>query len=92
MIDLFQERRALSSKKRALAKNVLPELKYSPTLSRKLNDELICSHPASLLYNYQPLSSLLVSKKLSTPSPSLSHPHHFKIRKESLKKMPEKDQ
>ena len=38
MFDIFQERRIfLNSKKKQLPKGVLPELKNSPVLSRKLN-------------------------------------------------------
>jgi hypothetical protein len=102
MIDLFQDRRIFAnSKKRPFTKNVLPEIKYSPIISRKLNDELILSNPNSrLLYNYQPLSNILISKKINPPNPeqaalliSKKRPtqhlniHNFKIRKESLKKI-----
>ena len=96
MIDLFQDRRIFAnSKKRPLLKNVLPEIKYSPTISKKLNDDLLLVNPNSrLLYNYQPLSNILISKKISPPSPDQvtllvskkrpnPHPnlHNFKIRK-----------
>lgn len=38
MIDFFQDRHLLAnSKKKTLIKNGLPEIKYSPALSRKLN-------------------------------------------------------
>ena len=71
MIDLFQDRRIFAnSKKRPLLKNVLPEIKYSPNVSKKLNDDLLLVNPNSrLLYNYQPLSNILISKKINPPNP-----------------------
>ena len=71
MIDLFQDRRIFAtSKKRPLLKNVLPEIKFSPTLPRKMNDDLLFPTGNSrLLYNYQPLSNILISKKISPPNP-----------------------
>ena len=55
---------------------------------------------AKLIYNYQPLSNILISKKITPPSPeqvtlfiAKNRPtqnlnlHNFKIRKESVKKM-----
>ena len=100
MIDLFQDRRIFAnSKKRPLLKNVLPEIKYSPNINKKLNDELL--NPNSrLLYNYQPLSNILISKKITPPSPEQAtllitkkkpnqntNLHNFKIRKDSTKKV-----
>lgn len=102
MIDLFQDRRIFANaKKRPLVKNGLPEIKYSPILPRKLNDDILLPTANSrLLYNYQPLSNILISKKISPPNPeqvtlliSKKRPtqnlnlHNFKIRKESVKKM-----
>ena len=101
MIDLFQDRRIFANKKRPLLKNVLPEIKYSPVVSKKLNDDLLLGNPNSrLLYNYQPLSNILISKKISPPNPeqvtlliSKKKPaqnanlNNFKIRRESTKKM-----
>lgn len=101
MIDLFQDRRIFAnSKKRPLLKNVLPEIKYSPNISKKLNDDLLLINPNSRIYNYQPLSNILISKKISPPNPeqvtllvTKKKPtqninlHNFKIRKESTKKM-----
>jgi hypothetical protein len=100
MIDLFQDRRIFAnSKKRPLVKNVLPEIKFSSGMSRKINDDLLFCNPNSrLLYNYQPLSNILISKKIIPPTPEQMtlliskkrptqqlHLHNFKIRKESKK-------
>ena len=100
MIDMFQDRRIFSHSKKKPAKNVLPEIKYSPTIARKLNDELLVgSNNSRVLYNYQPLSNILISKKISPPNPeqvalliTKKRPtqlnlHNFKIRKESAKKV-----
>jgi hypothetical protein len=101
MIDLFQDRRIFANnKKRPLLKNVLPEIKYSPLMAKKLNDDLLLANPNSrLLYNHQPLSNILISKKITPPNPEQmtllvnkkkqtrdSNVHNFKIRRESNKK------
>jgi hypothetical protein len=66
-----------------------------------MNDDLLIPTGNSrLLYNYQPLSNILISKKITPPNPeqmtlliAKKRPtpnlnlHNFKIRKESVKKM-----
>ena len=95
MIDLFQDRKIfLNSKRRHHTKNVLPEIKYSPNVMRKMNDDIIFLNDNSkMLTNYQPLSNILVSKKIRPPNPEqatiiiskkkpiMSNIHNFKIRK-----------
>jgi hypothetical protein len=101
MFDLFQERRIfMNSKKKPLIRSLLPEIKYTPTISKKLNDDLLLNNNSRLLYSYQPLSNILISKKISPPNPEQitlliskkkpvlnSNLHNFKIRKESAKKV-----
>lgn len=90
----------MNSKKKPLTKNLLPEIKYAPNISKKLNDDLIMNNNSRLLYSYQPLSNILISKKITPPNPeqitlliSKKKPmlnanlHNFKIRKESAKKV-----
>lgn len=97
MIDLFQDRRIfLNAKKKGNNKAVLPEIKYSPLIGRKTFEE---PEGSRVVYNYQPLSNILVSKKLSPPNPEqlsllvakkkaqVSNAHNFKIRKESVKRI-----
>ena len=63
-------------------------------MARKFNDELLIGNANSrVLYNYQPLSNILISKKITPPNPeqtaivlSKKRPtqvnlHNFKIRK-----------
>ena len=70
MFDVFQERRIfLNSKKKPLTRSLLPELKSSPTPPRRLNDDILIANNAKLVYSYQPLSNILVSKKISPPNP-----------------------
>jgi hypothetical protein len=105
MMDLFQDRRIfVNSKKKPLTKNVLPEIKYSPTVPKKMNDDILFPTANSrLLYNYQPLSNFLISKKITPPNPeqmtlliSKKRPtahaniHHLRLMKESMKRISDK--
>ena len=104
MFDIFQERRIfLNAKKKQLPKGVLPELKNSPVLSRKLNDDILATNNTKLVYSYQPLSNILVSKKISPPNPEqltllvtkkkpvpAPSQHNFKIRRGSAKRNTER--
>ena len=70
MFDIFQERRILlNPKKKPLAKSVLPELKNFPNPSRRVNNDILDTNKASLIYSYQPLSNILISKKIAPPNP-----------------------
>lgn len=105
MHDLFQERRVFAnSKKKPVVKSLLPEIKFTPSLSKKLNDDLLLNNNSRLLYSYQPLSNILISKKITPPNPEQitlliskkkpllnSNLHNFKIRKESAKKVTDRE-
>lgn len=105
MIDLFQDRRIfLNSKKKAGTKNILPEIKYSPGIVRKFQFDLSFPNDHSrMVYSYQPLSNILVSKRITPPNPEqvslllakkkiIQNPiHNFKIRKESVKRIIDRD-
>ena len=72
MFDLFQERRVfVNSKRNKFAKNLLPEIKYSPIMPKKMNDDIliISNNNSKIIYNYQPLSNILISKKITPPNP-----------------------
>ncbi len=100
MFDLFQQRRIfMNSKRKPLTKNLLPQIKYTHTLPKKMNDDLLFNNNSRLLYSYQPLSNILISKKITPPNPQQitllvskkktlqnANVHNFKIRKESAKK------
>ena len=92
-MDFSQDRRVyVSAKGKPLSKNVLPNIKYSPIQHHKMREDMIFSEPTAnsrLLYNYMPLSNLLISKKITPPTPIMMiskkrpvpHPilHNFRI-------------
>jgi hypothetical protein len=101
MLELFQDRRIfLNAKKKPTPRNIFPDLKFSPVISRKSNkDSTLSSDNGLILYSYQPLSNILVSKRIA---PSLTEQvvlnskkqaslnlnvHNFKIRKNSVKRI-----
>ena len=106
MFDLFQERRIfMNSKRKPIIKSLLPEIKFTPSLPKKMNDDLLVGNNSRLLYSYQPLSNILISKKITPPNPEQitlliskkktqanTNLHNFKIRKESAKKATEHEQ
>jgi hypothetical protein len=101
MIELFQDRRIfLNAKKKPNPKNIFPDLKFSPVITRKFNkDPTPSSDNGLILYSYQPLSNILVSKRIApstTEQISLTNKkhnslnlnaHNFKIRKNSVKRI-----
>jgi hypothetical protein len=101
MMDLSHDRRIyVSAKRRPIQKNALPDIKYSPLPHHKIREDMLFSQPTAnsrLLYNHTPLSNLLVSKRITPPTPiiivskkrALPHPilHNFRIFKESIMKL-----
>lgn len=84
----------MNSKKKPLVKSMLPQIKFTANMSKKLNDDLLLNNNSRLLYSYQPLSNILISKKITPPNPQQitlliskkkplvnSNLHNFKIRK-----------
>lgn len=90
----------MNAKKKPTAKNIFPDLKFSPVLTRKSNrDSVISSDNGLILYSYQPLSNILISKRIApstTEQVALTNKkqtslnlnvHNFKIRKNSVKRI-----
>ncbi len=96
MIELFQDKRIYNNlKRKPNHKNMLPEIKYSPNFVKKVHEEaLLGPVNTRFTYSYQPLSNILISKKISPPNPEkhnlliskkrnqiISNAHNFKTRK-----------
>lgn len=69
MIELFQDRRIfVNQKRKQFHRNPLPDIKYHMTLVKKDHDNN--HHPKShssniiLFNNFQPLSNILISKRI----------------------------
>lgn len=49
---------------------MLPELKFSPNLPKRLNEDLLfANNNTKFVYNFEPLSNILVSKKIMPTNP-----------------------
>jgi hypothetical protein len=75
MIDLFQDKRVYSnSKRKQNHKKMLPEIKYSPNFIKRVHEDVLLGPVNSrFTYSYQPLSNILVSKKINPPNPEQHH-------------------
>lgn len=69
--EVFQERRIfINSRKKPISKNILPEIKFSPNVPKKFNDDLLfANNNTKIVYNFEPLSNILVSKKIMPSNP-----------------------
>lgn len=56
------------SRKKSNLSNILPEIKYSPQPPKKFNDDLFTNNSKGV-YNFEPLSNVLLSKKLAPSNP-----------------------
>lgn len=79
-MELIQDKRVLQhTKKKTISKkgqNGLPELKFSPAVVRKMNENFMMSD-SSRAPSYQPLSNILISKKIYPTNPELEGRHHL---------------
>ena len=70
MIDLFQDRRIfINNKKKQFQKNGLPEIRYPMNLVKRTNDDIIFRQELAPDFSYQPLSNILISKRICPINP-----------------------